>query len=154
MPQCNTERTRCTNLEKDRWMDYMVTMHGKLSIELNKYSGRENPQWFATDGDVTKIRDMISRALRRPAMPRKATRDWLTLPRLGYRGFVITNPMRLSGIPFNPVRVSEGYVITTERGVPPDGQSVDCEETRFYHDVGLEAYLHAMHNREQSTVKR
>jgi len=79
----------------------------KIRIELDIFSGRQNPSWELTEKEATEMVGQMENLPSAPLQP--------DIPGLGYRGFIISNPGRIAGLPVQ-IRVYSGVLIVTEKG--------------------------------------
>jgi hypothetical protein len=93
-----------------------------VEVILDIFAGRPNPSWILSEGQVRALEKLLGRdykdkssvRLRRP-------------PGLGYRGFIISNPGGLRGLPL-ACRVFGGTINIREAGVTDPSQVYAIED--------------------------
>lgn len=94
----------------------------KISVELDIFSGRQNPSWELLEKEATEMAGRMKNLPSAPLPP--------DIPGLGYRGFIISNPGKIAGLPVQ-IRVYSGVLIVTEK-----------ETSNYYNDVNnIESWL-------------
>jgi hypothetical protein len=94
----------------------------KIRIELDIFSGRQNPSWELTEKEAT---EMLGRMKNLPSSPLP-----LIVPGLGYRGFIVSNQDKIEGLPIQ-IRIYNGTITTTEN-----------EFVNYYEDINkIESWL-------------
>ncbi len=86
-----------------------------IRVELDIFSGRPNPSWELSAEDVSELAGRITNLT-------PASRSSV-MGGLGYRGFVISNPGKIEGLPIQ-IRVYNGTITITEN-----------ELTSYYEDM-------------------
>jgi hypothetical protein len=76
-----------------------------MQVTLDVFSGQPNPSWELTAEEAQELSRRLTRSTRTDQAP--------TAQGLGYRGFLIANPERKSGVPAE-VRVFAGIVTSQE----------------------------------------
>jgi hypothetical protein len=79
-----------------------------MTVELRVYSGRSNPSWRLSAGEVEELRRRLT------GLPRR--QEPFVEGGLGYGGFVIHNPEKFAGLAMQ-LYVFNGVGIPEERGV-------------------------------------
>lgn len=93
----------------------------RIEVLLDIFSGRPNPRWTLSDEQVNDLQTRL-----RTLPEAKPT----TLPGLGYRGFIVTNPGNDPRLPSRIAAYSSVVSITTDQA------------TRYYQDVNnIEGWL-------------
>jgi hypothetical protein len=94
----------------------------KVNAELDIFSGRPNPSWELSSEEISDLARYMAGLT--PAIKPAVPGD------LGYRGFVISNPGKIAGLPAN-IHVFSGILAVTEKG-----------STSYYNDVNnIESWL-------------
>jgi hypothetical protein len=94
----------------------------KINVELDIFSGRPNPSWELTSAEISELTEYMAGLT--PASKSAIAND------LGYRGFIITNPGKLGGLPVK-THVFNGVLDVNEKG-----------STNYYNDVNdIESWL-------------
>lgn len=104
-----------------------------VRVTLNVYSGMPDPSWVLSERQVEELKRLLEASMeQQPAEP-------VTPPYLGYTGFAITNPGRLSGISYK-VKVYGGAVTVTVKDEKKNYE--DAGRTTSYRDTyRLESWL-------------
>ncbi len=93
-----------------------------IMVELDIFSGRPNPSWELSTEDVSELAGRMTNLTPASKLP--------VMGGLGYRGFVISNPDKIEGLPIQ-IRVYNGTITTTEK-----------ELTNYYEDINnIESWL-------------
>lgn len=94
----------------------------KINVELDIFSGRPNPSWELTSAEISELKEYMAGLT--PASKPAIASD------LGYRGFIISNPGKLGGLPVK-THVLNGVLAVNEKG-----------STNYYNDVNdIESWL-------------
>jgi hypothetical protein len=102
-----------------------------VDIELDVFSGRPNPHWKPTDEEATAL------ASRLHELPEAA--DSAEPTRLGYRGFVVHNPVREFGLPIL-LRVYHGITDVTDSAHPVAYADVHGAEALLIEQAAVRGY--------------
>lgn len=78
-----------------------------MTVEMDIYSGRPNPAWTLSHEESAALAEMLTDL---PASQAPAGE-----PGLGYRGFLLSNPERVAGLPAR-IRICGGMVTIEEDG--------------------------------------
>jgi hypothetical protein len=87
----------------------------KINVELDIFSGRPNPSWELSSGEVSELLRYMAGLT--PASKSAIASD------LGYRGFFISNPGKIEGLPVK-IHIFNGVLAVNEKG-----------STNYYNDV-------------------
>jgi hypothetical protein len=87
-------------------------MAGTIGIVVDIYSGRRNPTIDLSASEMEELRHRLEASRRTPVRERHER------PQLGYRGFVIYNEARETGLPYR-AEVFGGFVAVTEERPEP-----------------------------------
>lgn len=77
-----------------------------IMVELDIFSGRPNPSWELSAEGVSELGVRMTNLTPASKSP--------VVGGLGYRGFVISNPDKIEGLPIQ-IRVYNGTITTTEK---------------------------------------
>ena len=78
-----------------------------MRVELNIFSGRPNPFWELSEEEASELAKRLARLT--------PTNHPSRLGRLGYRGFIISNPTASAGVPMR-MSVFDGIIASFEGG--------------------------------------
>jgi hypothetical protein len=73
-----------------------MNREASVVVELDVFSGRKNPRWRPTEQETERLRAQLAEL---SPVSEFALDDLQTVPRLGYRGFVLTYRGRNSTVP-------------------------------------------------------
>ena len=102
-------------MKQEQMKQMQMKQMQKISVELDIFSGRPNPSWELSSGEVSELARKMTGLI--PAS-KPATAN-----NLGYRGFIVSNPDKIAGLPVK-FHVFNGVLTVTEKG-----------STSYYNDV-------------------